>query len=99
MQLLSFLFPVQHMKRPPLQNKPFQVLRMAFRAQKFFRTFEKRAPGLTRGYPVGRYPFMYLGGERHRGNKVPKNTTQYLRPGPESEPRERTGHKATAPPT
>ena len=33
------------MKRPALQNKLVEVLRMAFRARKVFGTFEKRAPG------------------------------------------------------
>ena len=33
------------MKRPALQNKQVVVLRMAFRARKFLRTFEKRSPG------------------------------------------------------
>jgi len=32
------------MKRPALQNKRLGVLRMAFRAQKVFGTFEQRAP-------------------------------------------------------
>ena len=34
------------MKRPSLQNKRIGVLRMAFRAQKGFVTFQNRAPGL-----------------------------------------------------
>ena len=33
------------MKRLALQNKQVEALRMAFRARKFFKTFEKRAPG------------------------------------------------------
>ena len=33
------------MKRPVLQNKQVVILRMAFRARKVLRTFEKRAPG------------------------------------------------------
>ena len=37
--------PLQHMKRPALQNKQFVVLRLAFRARKVLGTFEKRAPG------------------------------------------------------
>ena len=45
MQLSLFLFPLQHMKTPALQNKQLGVLRMAFRARKVFGTFEKRAPG------------------------------------------------------
>ena len=36
------------MKRPALQSKPVGVLEMAFRAQKVFGTFEKRAPLLFR---------------------------------------------------
>ena len=44
MQLFLFLFPLQLMKRPALQNKQVGVLRMAFRARKVFGTFEKRAP-------------------------------------------------------
>ena len=44
MQLFLFLFPLQHMKRPALQNKQVGVLRMAFRARNVFGTFEKRAP-------------------------------------------------------
>ena len=42
LQLFLFLFPLQHMKRPPLQNKQAGVLRMASRARK---AFKKRAPG------------------------------------------------------
>ena len=34
------------MKRPALQTKQVGVLRVAFRAQKVFGTFEKRGPGL-----------------------------------------------------
>mgnify|MGYP000135063740 CR=1 FL=1 len=45
LQLFSFLFPLQHMKRAALPNKRVGVLRMAFRARKKFGTFEKRAPG------------------------------------------------------
>ena len=48
MQLFLFLFPLQHIKRPALQNKQAGVLRMAFRARKAFGTFGKRAPGLQR---------------------------------------------------
>ena len=44
-----FLFPLQHVKRPALQNKQVVVLRMAFRAGKVLVTFEKRAPGLVYG--------------------------------------------------
>ena len=44
MQLFLFLFPLQHIKRPALQNKKVVVLRMAFRARKVLGTFEKRAP-------------------------------------------------------
>ena len=42
--LFLFLFPLQHIKRPALQNKQVVVLRMAFRARKVLGTFEKRAP-------------------------------------------------------
>ena len=45
MQLFLFLFPLQHIKRPALQNKQAGVLQMAFRARKAFGTFGKRAPG------------------------------------------------------
>ena len=41
----DFLFPLQRIKRPALQNKQVVVLRTAFRARKVFGTFEKRAPG------------------------------------------------------
>ena len=34
LQLFLFLFPLQHIKRPALQNKQVVVLGMAFRAQK-----------------------------------------------------------------
>ena len=47
MQLISFLLPLQHIKRPALQNKQVVVLRLAFRAQKVVGTFEKRAPGVV----------------------------------------------------
>ena len=46
MQLSLFLFPLQHMKRPALQNKQVVLLKMAFRARKVLGTFEKRARGL-----------------------------------------------------
>ena len=42
--VIFILFPLQHMKRPGLQNKQVVVLRMAFRARKVFGTLEKRAP-------------------------------------------------------
>ena len=45
LQLFLFLLPLQHIKRPALQNKHVVVLRMAFRARKVLGTFEKRAPG------------------------------------------------------
>ena len=45
LQWFSFLFPLQQMKRAALQNKRVGVLRMAFRVQKGFGTFGKRAPG------------------------------------------------------
>ena len=41
----NFLFPLQHTKRPALQNKRVGVLRMAFRVRKVFGTSEKLAPG------------------------------------------------------
>ena len=47
LQLFLFLFPLQHMKRPALQNKQVVLLRMAFRARKVLGTFEKRAPELS----------------------------------------------------
>ena len=47
MRLFLFLFPLQHIKRPALQNKQVVVLRMAFRARKVFGTFEKRAQGFS----------------------------------------------------
>ena len=47
LQLFLFLFPLQHIKRPALQNKQVVVLRMAFRARKVLGTFEKRPPGLS----------------------------------------------------
>ena len=46
MQLFLFLFPLERIKRPALQNKQVVVLRMAFRARKGLGPFEKRAPGL-----------------------------------------------------
>ena len=45
LQLFLFLFPLQHIKRPALQNKRVVILRMGFRARKVIGTFEKRAPG------------------------------------------------------
>ena len=44
MQLFLFLFPLQHVKRPALQNKQVVVLQMAFRARKVLGTFEKHTP-------------------------------------------------------
>ena len=46
MHLFLLLFPLQHFKRPALQNKQVVVLRMVFRARKVLGTFEKRGPGL-----------------------------------------------------
>ena len=44
-----FIFiPLQHMKRPALQNKQVVILRMAFRARKVLGTFDKRALGHTK---------------------------------------------------
>ena len=48
LQLFLFLFPLQRIKRPALQNKQVVVLRMAFRARKVLGTFEKRPPGLKK---------------------------------------------------
>ena len=45
LQLFEIVFPLQHIKRPALQNKRVAVLEMAFRARKVLGTFEKRAPG------------------------------------------------------
>ena len=47
LQLFLFLTPLQHTRRPALQNKQAGVLRMAFRARKAFGTFEKRAPAIS----------------------------------------------------
>ena len=44
MQLSLLLFPLQHIKKPALQNKQVVVLRVAFRARKVLGTFEKRGP-------------------------------------------------------
>ena len=44
-QLVCFLLPWKHVKRSAFQNKRLAVSQMAFRAQKVFGTFEKRAPG------------------------------------------------------
>ena len=55
LQLFLFLFPLQHMKRPGLQNTQVVILRMAFRARKVIGTFEKRAPGLRARTPVGTF--------------------------------------------
>ena len=44
MQLIFFLFPLQHMKRPALRNKQVALLRMAFRARKVLGTLEKQGP-------------------------------------------------------
>ena len=45
LQSFSVVFPLQHVKKPALQNQRFGVLRMAFRACKVFGTFEKQATG------------------------------------------------------
>ena len=45
--LILILFPLQHMKRPPLQYMRVGVLRMAFLLRNVSGTFEKRAPGLS----------------------------------------------------
>ena len=44
LQLFLFLFPLQHVKSPALQDKWIAVLRMAFRTRKVFGTLEKRRP-------------------------------------------------------
>ena len=46
LQLLYFLFPLQHMKRPALQNVWVAVLPVAFRARKVCGAFEKWVPDL-----------------------------------------------------
>ena len=51
MQLFLFLFPLQHMKRPALQNKQVVLYRMAFWARKVLGTFVKRAPNLKQPLP------------------------------------------------
>ena len=43
MQLFLFLFPLQRIKGPALQNKQVVDLRSAFRSRKVLGTFEKRA--------------------------------------------------------
>ena len=48
LQLFLFLFPLQHMKRPALQNKQVVLLQMAFWARKVLGTYEKRAPLTTK---------------------------------------------------
>ena len=62
LQLFLFLSPLQHMKRPALQNKQAGVLRMAFRARKAFGSFEKRAPvqNLTRRVHVKTNSYFYV---------------------------------------
>ena len=61
LQLFLFLFPLQHMKRPALQNKQIVILRMAFRARKVIGTFEKRAPETVRNVAGwNTYLFMML---------------------------------------
>ena len=60
----------------------------------------------SQGYPqhqIRRYPFIYLGGERHCESKVSCPRTQHNVPGQGSNPDarsgvERTNHEATAPP-
>ena len=47
LQLSLFLFPLQNMKRPALQNKQVVSLQMAFRARKVLGTFEKQGPGAS----------------------------------------------------
>ena len=42
--LFSVLFPLQHMKRPAIQNKQVGVLQMGFWNRKVLRTFEKAGP-------------------------------------------------------
>ena len=49
LQLSLFLFPLQHMKRPALQNKQVVLLRMAFRVRKVLGTFEKQGPAPGEG--------------------------------------------------
>ena len=46
-QPLNSTIQTFHLKKPALQNKQVVVFRMAFRVQKVFGTFEKRAPGLA----------------------------------------------------
>ena len=59
LQLFLFLFSLQHIKRPALQNKQFVVLRMAFRARKVLGNSEKRAPGSLSAKQI--YPRMHWG--------------------------------------
>ena len=47
LQLFQFLFSLQHVKRPALQNKrPGRSFRNAFRAGKVFGSLDKHTPGL-----------------------------------------------------
>ena len=50
LQLFLFLFLLQHMKRPALQNRQVALLRMAFRARNVLGTFEKQGPGYPRSF-------------------------------------------------
>ena len=58
LQLFLLLFPLQHMKRPALQNKQVVLLRMAFRARKVLGTFEKQDPGRVVRKPVNVNPAL-----------------------------------------
>ena len=40
----NFCFPLQHMRRPVLQNKRVGDLKMAFRTRNVFETFKERVP-------------------------------------------------------
>ena len=42
--VILYLFPLQHIKRPALQNKRVVVVQVAFRALKVMGPFDKRAP-------------------------------------------------------
>jgi len=57
----NFLLPLQHMKRPALQNKWVGFLPIAFRAQKDVGTFEKGAPDYCEIEGTRQWNFQGLG--------------------------------------
>ena len=64
------------MKRPALQNKQVELLRMAFRARKVLGTFEKQGPGQVAGQVTGQVTGQVRSGQVRSGQVTGQVTGQ-----------------------